>query len=177
MKKIHTTDLSRTKWLFNENLLLSNLGEFAINFDSNNASFDALCVTDVGMTYNNTLAYGDYVFTLTIINGTYVENPSPVDPGTREFVILPDAGYEPPETIEVSGADYEYLPATGQIITHDPRGNVFITAECTAIVLEPPVLTLDSNIIIITAGDRYTQAFNLYEGNDLLGNFPISHAT
>lgn len=72
-----------------------------------------------------------YTITSTITNGT-AQGTNKILFTDVPITIIPNGGYEIPESVTVTNADYTYDEYTGVVTLSNPTGNVTITAECEA---------------------------------------------
>ena len=101
-------------------LYSSSTGVVTLSNPTGNVTISATCP-----------AIQTYLITNNITHGV-ASGPSTItENGTATIEITPDTGYYMPDSVTVTGADYNYDKANASISLSNPTDNVAITVECT----------------------------------------------
>lgn len=111
-----------------------------------------------------------YFITVDVANGAYGGDETIVSGGSASVTLSANDGYALPNTVTVTGAEYQYNSSTGVISLSNPTSAVSITAECVKIETynistevtngtyggDTTIISGGTASVTITANDGYT---------------------
>lgn len=104
--------------------------------------------SDIGKTY--VIETEKYDLTVSITNGSYsTSNDILAYGGTATVSINPYSGYDYPDSVTVSGADYSYDSTTGVVSLSNITGSVTVTGSCYQILYATVVNSSNRDIYIV----------------------------
>lgn len=117
-------------------LYSSSTGIITLSNPTGNVTISATCP-----------AIQTYLITNNITHGVASGPSSITENGTATIEITPDTGYYMPDSVTVTGADYNYDKVNASISLSNPTDNVAITVECTNVKPATTVWYMDTTSV------------------------------